>query len=68
MWPASALIIDIFYDIYGQKFGFRPDIFSWSQVFGIILLLVAVYFISRTEKISENESHTIDFEVGSKAQ
>ena len=68
MWPASALVIDMFYDIYRQKFGFRPDIFSWSQVFGIVLLLISVYFISRTEKISENEGHTIDFEVGSEVK
>lgn len=62
MWPASALLIDMFYDIYNQKFGFRPDVFSWSQVLGIVLLLISIYFISRTDKIGEAESHSIDLE------
>jgi drug/metabolite transporter (DMT)-like permease len=53
-WPISALLIDIFYNLQTKQFGFRPEVFSVSQILGIVILVVSMSLIA-TQNIENNK-------------
>jgi drug/metabolite transporter (DMT)-like permease len=49
-WPASVFFIDMFYNFQTKVWGFRGDIYSFTQIIGICLLLTAIYLVSLSQK------------------
>lgn len=49
-WPISALIIDSFFDIQTGNFGFRPQIYSFTRVIGIIIVTTSIFTLSLLNK------------------
>lgn len=53
-WPISALLIDIFYNLQTKQFGYRPEVFSVTQILGMFILVITMIFITK-EKVYQKD-------------